>query len=629
MSLFMMAANESDPAKAAAELAAEYFAVFGEDLRFYPPNAQYYATINALRQNYTHESILDRSVPLFISNGPVQTQVIRYQPMGHGFWGSLSDAGKTVANLATAAAPFVAMIPGLGTIAGAGLEFGGTLALGNRIDDVLVNTVGIAIPPQYADSYHHAVDLSYKLARGENVSKETIATIRDEGAGAAGLDPDATKVAFDIGTSIGSARGLQDAGYQAFRNWTKNTDSETARIVEFADDVRVAKRDNVPLKDFIIGQAKNEFFAAVPAAQQADVLAKAIDFLLHNPREMVDPQIAMLAERVGVPIEAMRAAVICILRMSDGSLLVDPVVAPEFAPRTVVASIGRLDASGFTARNAGLQAQGAAIAAADPEVGAIRNLPTYPPQVTTNWEWRRGFDIGTAISQGSAIPGPSQDAVRSSIPTISQYNGFNAARELQYAITRRKAVTAYAGLITLPPRKDTTMATAVGTIGRLGGNTVEERTRNQALAAQGKAMAAADPRIATARGLNPDGMYTLGFDVGTALCAGSSIPGPGQTAVRNSLNAGLVGQNGFDVAQALQHGITKARASGTATAVNPAVATGQLVAMGVAGNGQSVDQKAATLTTAASNGQVKTGIASTVGFFSRAWHGFLAFFGLE
>lgn len=585
---------------------AEYRVIFGTPSGNGLSDSANYALLDTMRQSFSHQQLMSGLMRI---------------PSGLGFLGTLGQAANAVGQVVKAAAPFIGLIPGIGIVAGAALEFSGSLASGDRIDAVVVNTVRQALPVQLQPDYQRAVDLGYKIARGQPIGSASIDLARNEVSSKGG--PAAT-AAFDAGIAIGTAQGLQEGGYALFRNWVTNTDTEAARILEFSDDVRQAAVAGVSVKDFMLGQARRAFFAAVPAAQQADVLAQAIDFLIHHPGEMVDARTADLAMRLGIPIEAMRAAMMCVLKMQDGSLIVDQTIAPAFAPLTVVASIGRMDSAGFAARNADLQIQGAAIAAANPEIGALRNVTTYPPQITTNAEWRRGFDIGTAISQGSSVAGPGQDAVRSSIPTISQYNGFNAARKQQYAITEAKKQA----VIYSATHKDTIMSNVASSIGRLGGNTAEERAANEARAARGKAMAAADPRIAAARSTSSDSMFALGFDVATALCEGSSMGGSGQTAVRNSLNAGAAGYSGFDVGQAVQFGITKARAAGINTSPNPNVAAGQLVASGVAGNGQSIDQKTATLTTVATDPQARQGIATVVGPVNGLWHRFLAFFGL-
>jgi len=599
---------------------AEFTAVFGmHNATFDQYN---YSMLDWMRDRYSHEQIMAGQVTF---------------PAGHGFLGAASDAVTTVALVVKAAAPFIGMIPGIGTVAGAALEFGGSLASGDRIDAALVASVRQLLPVKLQPDYQRAVDLGYSIARGQKIGPATIDLARNEVTSKGG--PAAT-AAFDAGIAIGSAQGLQDAGYAVFKNWLKNTDSETARILEFSDDVRIAAENHISVKDFLIGQARKEFFNLVPVAEQAYVLQKAINYFLAHPREMVTPDIADLAQRIGVPVEAIRAAIICLLKMADGSLLVDPLTARQFTAVTAIPSNLARDIKKFTTKNDSLALQGAAIAAADSQITALRNSTSYPPQITTNAEWRKGFDIGTAASHGYSAPSPDQDAIRSSLPTISQYNGFNAARAQQYNFSKLKtAVT-----------KITTKSTAGSNI-YTGGNfmytttavLVQDQTKNNDYAAKGMVFASQDSRISAARSLSTDPLWIRGFDVAIGMTIGGryTANGPGQTAVKTSLSsaAGIhqagIHQplySGFDVGQALAYGINKEYWSAqdaikTKSISNPTVAAGALVASGLSGSGQSVEQKTATLTTIATNNDARQGIAVAVQHES-LWHKLLAFFGL-
>jgi hypothetical protein len=83
-----------------------------------------------------------------------------------------------------------------------------------------------------------------------------------------------------------------------------------------------------------------------------------------------------------------------------------------------------------------------------------------------------------------------------------------------------------------------------------------DRNRNPQLAATGADIAAADPLIASARTVDPDVRYWLGFDIASALFgdpalggAGHTSTGPGSNAIRDSLSAPA--QRGFNASTTL------------------------------------------------------------------------------
>jgi hypothetical protein len=157
-------------------------------------------------------------------------------------------------------------------------------------------------------------------------------------------------------------------------------------------------------------------------------------------------------------------------------------------------------------------------------------------------------------------------------------------------------------------------------------------------------MADANPMISAARGLNLDDDFRWGFNIGTAVCAGSSIGGPGQTAARNQLAmknsgpmvgsaGGALGMQGFDVAQALQHGIAKANVGAVvpAQSTSPTANAGQTITNGLAGANSTADHKAATMAVVASNPTARVGAQTAITQIAAQpqglWARFLAFFG--
>ncbi len=152
--------------------------------------------------------------------------------------------------------------------------------------------------------------------------------------------------------------------------------------------------------------------------------------------------------------------------------------------------------------------------------------------------------------------------------------------------------------------------------------------------AKGRALGMSNPTVTAMRGslTSPEGLRA--FDIATAYCYGKSEDGPLQAAHRDLLADTYGGQGtaagqrsamGWNIGQAVQHGVTKVLAGNANNILlsgNPNIAAGQLVATGLANNGQTGDQKAATVAaTLAVNPAAKAGVAQGIavhkGFFAR------------
>ncbi len=168
----------------------------------------------------------------------------------------------------------------------------------------------------------------------------------------------------------------------------------------------------------------------------------------------------------------------------------------------------------------------------------------------------------------------------------------------------------------------------VSSLGR-GFNTPADAAMLASYALQGQQIAMSDPRVMVARNASADSEYQRGFDVGTAVGRGHTLPGPGQDAIRSKLAPMYGGSanalRGFDVGQTIQFGVTK----NPNTSANPSVAAGQLVVNGVAGSGLNSNVKAgAVQAVTANNPAAAQGAAAAVAAKTGLWARFVAFFGL-
>lgn len=466
--------------------------------------------LRIMRGYYTHAELMTGTAP---------------KPTGYGMLGAISAAAEAIGTIIQAAAPFIGMIPGIGMGVSMAITAGAGLAAGDRIDKAAIDTISVAVPKTAKKSFDNAVAIGYAAARGQRVDEMLVDAGRREAERTGG--PQAA-AAFDAGIAIGSGQGLQDAGFLVLGTWVKGADTPVARALQFGLDVKAAAERGMTVGDFLLDQAKKEFLSRIPVAHQALMLKEAIEFFLAHPEQVLNPQMADLANRLSIPIEAIRAAIICIRRMADGTITVD-----------------------------------------------------------------RDFEkvFRSPLIKESTTAGPSVIQAQGVIPMVT-----------------------------------------VKTLGRLPSADIRER--NAALAAKGALMASNNATIAASRALDPDANYKRGHDIGTATCEGSSIPGGGQDAIRDSIGPYAGGTaaavKGFLVAQALQHGITKIRNGAISMSVssNPGVAAGQLVTAGVAGSGNTSDQKASTMAALTGSPATKAGAVSAIAVNEGFWVKLKRFFGL-
>jgi hypothetical protein len=583
----------------------------------------------------------------------------------------VEDAGGTIGNIVKHAAPFIAMIPGVGTLAGAAIYAVGAVAAGDRISDVAINSVEGALPAEARGLYRKGIDIGYQVGRGANIKNELIAAGREE----ARLQGGAPAVAaYDTGIAIGQGRGLQDAGFQVMGAWVAgNTAGE--RAVLFAKDAAEAARTGKSLEDFLVDAGAHQLIESIPLAKQGQALAAAIQYFLNHPEELLDHSgyvkdyldIYDMAERAGIPASALRSAITIVLQMIDGKILVIPSTRRLDRVNHVI-SMAAIEAGGFAvaetakaandtaaARGQTIINSGATWAPIDSPVRAslfdirnkyrdwtttIKHTTRYDPvsgvTVKENWTevrsdtvndtWRRGFDVGIGVCEGASADGPGQQKARASLTLLAAQYGFDAAQAIQFDRTKKAAFT----------KGITAMASRVVS--------AADRTTLEGLAIKGQNIAR-DPMVAAARALNPDPRFRWGFDIGSATCQGSSIPGPGQDATRAKLSPLTLGgglaynvpstdpnargsneaMQGFDVAQALQHGITK---TGSAqVGGSPSTGAGTLIANGLSGSTNPGDVKAAVAQTTFADPSMKQAVATTLsekkGFIAKV----LEFFG--
>jgi hypothetical protein len=428
------------------------------------------------------------------------------------------------------------------------ITLGGGLAGGDRIDAAALNAIEIALPPNTQKSYRNAVEISYAAARGERVDALLAEAGRREANRLGG--PEAV-AAYDAGIALGTGKGLQDAGFKLMEGWVKSNDTPIARALQFGLDVRSAAARGISVGEFLIEQAVKELNARVPALEQAELIYRAVQYFIAHPEEVVNPQTADLADRLGIPIEAIRAAIIVLRRMSDGTLVVMPDRLAQF----------------------------------------------HHPLIK-----EAASSAGPSAIQSAAYINPLIHEATLAAASVIQSQGVHMN---------------------------------VQSFGRLPDQTVNDK-----MAALGIAIAASDSRVGAARSLAPNAQWQRGFDVAVGATATnkSTVPGPGQTALRNTLYSvtDLSGRTnlggGFDVGQALMHGINKELAGqpalGGGISQDPFFQMGQLAISGLVGSGSSPQTKAGVASTIIGSPSAKAGATSAIEEHKGVWAKILDFFGL-
>lgn len=568
---------------------------------------------------------------------------------GEDFREALSYSGTEMVPVVRGIAMAISYIPVWGTIASYLINISVSIAQGERIDKASLDAVGQCLPgqPMSGMAFNAAVavargdrideiavqalpiDQSYKdviliavrvteaLADGQKVTKVVLDEVYRQ------LPPNGQK-AMDVARRVAAGESASSIALRLAGNEVKDMPAyqQTVGAVEKSWDEVKAQAQNIQdaANSFTAQAGMQGGMETLPDDLRGAVIAALIVAQLEHMKTI---------EMGGFTTQEQHKDDLDALARKGEALMSAEWVSPTTAAHFTLGQIRAMKS--WTSTYSGNSRFDA--------VSGI-NIPGHWTEVRTdtiNDAWRRGFTVAIGLCEGMTEDGPGQQHIRAYLTLANSQAGFAAGQLIQYQRTKYAALKK--GLNTM----------AVG-LGRVLSQT--DRKAIEGYAKKGAAMAEANPQIAAARALNSDGRFRWGFDIATGICEGMSLPGPGQTAWRiklgpfspgsgpgdywNSRNpAETAGSNeamqGFDVGQALQHGITKARQENTAAAIAaapPNVAAGTLLANGLAGSGSSGDVKAGVVAQTFSNPQVKAATTAAIeqhqGFFAKL----LAFFGL-
>jgi hypothetical protein len=301
--------------------------------------------------------IIYRATPIgFTINtqGKVAAMIARGEPVDKAFAEGLNVGAQTIKEAAPYAQMALSVIPGIGQGVSAAIGAGIALASGQNISDAMIAAAVSSLPGGAIAQKAAAVGLAavQSVAQGQKVSDVLIA-----GARAALPDDPAAKAAFDAGVALATGKRIQDAaaklagaipGGGYLGDTARNV---AANMIEGQRwDRAIADAGTKILKDkgteFIKSQADQllpRLTSLVPPVPDAAAYAKDVENKIATPLRNTVSQVIQhpeysalipqdLAQKLGVPEEIARAALLAVRAMPAGVRIVDPQILKQFIP---------------------------------------------------------------------------------------------------------------------------------------------------------------------------------------------------------------------------------------------------------------------------------------------------------
>jgi hypothetical protein len=254
-------------------------------------------------------------------------------------------------------APILANIPVVGTAIAAVSTFAASMALGERIDQALLDSARAALPGQPASGM--AFDAARKMVTGlasgdawdsivlggardtliqgvaaklppvlkveDGIAKLVPQEIRDVGGKVMAAIPEDVQQAIDVSISLAQAAKLQDAGFEMFRNLAKG-DGATEKATDFMEKLRRSEKGEGKLEDLLVKDVRDALYADVAktalakdpvlvSAQVKKRLVPVLDALQNDPRypRLFNMKPGELAQELGIG-EAVAFAALATVR---------------------------------------------------------------------------------------------------------------------------------------------------------------------------------------------------------------------------------------------------------------------------------------------------------------------------
>lgn len=261
------------------------------------------------------------------------------KPVGGAIGQALTDKGKAYARSLQQAAPYIAMVPGVGTGIAIAMNAAAAIALGQPVDKMALDTVALSIPGGAAaqSGFRSGAEFGSGIAQGKRLDEAALQAAR------AALPSEEARIAFDAGLALARGKSLQDAGFQALYYFTKgNTLAE--RAAHFSEALVTAARQGRSVGDVLaqglqqdVAKLGGSFTENMKRVEDTANRLRAIpNYVRLSPEEV--------GQMAGVPPEIARAAMAAVTwdqvgtpRVDEGTLQnIDPVRA-NLRPKAPVA----------------------------------------------------------------------------------------------------------------------------------------------------------------------------------------------------------------------------------------------------------------------------------------------------
>lgn len=240
------------------------------------------------------------------------------RPVGNAVRENLSDMGKEYARSLQRSAPYIAMVPGIGTGIAIAMNSAAAIALGQPVDQMALDAAALTIPggPVAQQAFSTATKIGSGMIRGESfdelATREARAALVRQGGEAAGI-------AFDAGLALARGKSLQDAGFQILYYYTKgNTLAD--RAAHFAESVAKGARQGKSVGQILAQETTSDLAklggSFTDRSRQVEDLAGRIlqrEEVNDLGRALVDTQnyanaLQGLGNRYNAPPDVVRAA---------------------------------------------------------------------------------------------------------------------------------------------------------------------------------------------------------------------------------------------------------------------------------------------------------------------------------
>lgn len=261
------------------------------------------------------------------------------RPVGRAVGEALSEGGKAYARSLQKAAPYIAMVPGIGTGLAIAMNSAAAIALGQSMDQVAVDTMALAVPGGAAaqQAFKSGATLGAGMLAGQSFDEAAANAIRKairDQVGEQGV------IAFEAGLALARGKSLQDAGFQVLYYYTKGNEL-VDRAAHFAEAVAKGARQGKSVGQILAEETTGDLakLGGSYVDRMGSVEQLAGRMLQRGDvqdvgRALVETQdytnaLTSLANRYNVPADVVRAAMAMYTwQQVPGTNVVVPVVDP-------------------------------------------------------------------------------------------------------------------------------------------------------------------------------------------------------------------------------------------------------------------------------------------------------------